>query len=491
MSNLSKKDFEAYFGKNSLYSEEDKKKFFNRVNKTSRKRHLIPQLLTAALLLGFLAIGISLIKDGSLLLTPGDKSSHELEIELEEMYSLAEIEKYYEDLTPGLARASELGLVTNINKTIPIKDGYKIHIDRIWYTSEDIHMYYSIELPGRRTTFQDGIPTISNIQILEDPDAQYQELNFDTYDIHAVTFNNRIYDHVALPPLLNDDLEPISKLEELVAVKLTAALPNEDYYELDEVQIPINYDQGNESKISTPIDETIPFPGGTINLHTFEMGTTKNRMYGTVELEDDINILNGDGTIDIGGDNPLISLYFYNEDPDSNTIIMESEAFNQVPDDITITINNIHLYGNDSYQFSIDISELNDSATLPRKDMRQKITEIKDTTIFLDRASYTEDGLQFTIVYEAKKENQPIELASYSINEYLGEESADFPNLITARNNNGDIGKVLGGSIAEGIFSQTYLKSFAESSEYIDVTMENLLYLVRVDESVNIKLINE
>lgn len=333
MSNLSKKDFDAYFGKNSLYSEDDKEKFFNRVHKVRRKRHVIPQLLTVAFVIGFLAIGITLVKDGSLFLTPGDSPS-----------------------------------------------------------------------------------------------------------------------------------------------------------ELDQVQIPNKYDQENESTVSTAIDETITFPGGTIHLHTFEMGVTKNRMYGTVELEDDIKLLNGDGTIDIGGDHPLISLYFHNEDPESNNIVIESEAFNQVPDDITITIHNIHLYGNDSYEFTIDTSELEDSDSLPRKDMSQKIAEIKDTSIFLDRVSYTDDGMQFTIVYEAKEENQQIELASYSINEYFGEESAGSPNLITARNNNGDIGKVHGGSMAEGIFSQTYYKSFAESSEYIDVTVENLLYLVRVNESVHFEL---
>ncbi|GGA89703.1 hypothetical protein [Ornithinibacillus halotolerans] len=490
MNNLSKRDFDKYIGKDSFYTEEDKERFFNQSGKTKRRKHLIPQLLTVAFILGIFIVGANFIQN-TVFLSSNDNVGPETRIELTEVDSLEKIKEYYYQLTPGLGRAEDLGLVTEVDKTLAIKEGYDLHIDKIWYNSENIHVYYSIGIPEIKTVYQNSIPAISNLKILGDEDGRFlsQESGPSGINESIPIFNKRIYNHISLSPLENHNFESIDQIEEFVSIQVTTELAYKDYYDLEEIEIPLKYneDKIKETVITTPINETFIFPGGRIVVDQFEMGVSKNYIHGDIYLDEGIHLMYGDGTIDIGTEDPLY-LYFYKEDPDSTAIVMETDAFNHVPEEVNVKINSLSLYGQDAFKFSIDLADYGYFKNYENQDIKvhEKITEIKDTSIFLDKLYVDEDGLRFFILFEPKNKNQSIQLIPGSINTYQGNIGQDIPNLITVVN---ELGEPSDGSDIFGTrsiyedssYALQLIKSFVQSSERIDITVENLSYLVKVN----------
>src|SRR5690606_599466 len=521
MSKLSKQDFDDFLGKDPYYSEEDKKLFFDKMqNKKPKRQYVVQKVLSVAVLFIMILGGIQ-VWNGNL---PFFISSDEYKYSNTQgrviAKSLVDVDLYYYTKTPGLKRAEGLGLVTQVNKTIPITEDANLHIEKIWYNAENTLVFYYIEMPDLKKKLSnpndphDLSTFIQYITIHEDENGEFKEEPkvvatgggpylksiHPSYD--GVIYENRLYQRAVIENIRSNsdswegDVEYVQNLNTKLTSDITVNLLGEVII-INDVELPVHFDFTSDSIIIKTINETNESQYARLTFEKLEIRPEKNLLYGKYELPEgqqfsEINanlVLNG-RVIDT-----IVGYEDVEGDPDS--FIFQIPAFNELPDEVTFEIDNVHLFGKDSFEFTMDVSDYEQrlaNAESYEKKANEKITEIKDTRVYLERLYYDDRGINFDILYKAKKRKQPLRLIpDVPLNPSFGYD--DYSHLrifVTAENESGEPGEPEDyGQIGSGPgekYSMFLDRKFIEKSKEVTVTIERLLYSAQIDQSFTVPI---
>ncbi|WP_164670484.1 DUF4179 domain-containing protein [Virgibacillus doumboii] len=490
MSKLSRKDFDDYIGKDSFYSEQDKERFFKRLRQSERKKkNWFPQLMTAAIALLILFAGMQFIQNGLPFQSAGDKDYGAWKV----ADSKEEVTAYFKSRTPGLELAEEKGLVSEINKSIPLEGKSDLKIEKIWYNSEEIFVFYSIGIPNPEIMKnQETAPHITQFYVQSDENGQYPNQNLSVYAKQTgpqdgIIYNDRFYHRATMMPIRDQSHNVISQIDDIITAIITVNLFNESQ-DTQEVKLPINFDQSEETVASSSIDKTIHAGNASLTIDRIEMRVSQTVLYGSIDTP------NGNALQRING-SVITKDAKGNEDPTSfsmpasspTSFKLEFRPMNSMPENITVKIDSVVLSSDDSFNFSLDASDYNgDLSSSGSKNAHRQVGEIKNTKIYLEELVYNDRGLNVNILYEPEEPDQTIQLAS-AIPKQHGLND-DLPLLVSAVNEDGEVGELLQsgsgpGKLDEG-YGFTLNKSFIQSSEQIDITIENLPYKILINDSI-------
>ncbi|MFD2043496.1 hypothetical protein ACFSTA_03810 [Ornithinibacillus salinisoli] len=504
MSKLSKKDFDEFLGKDNHYTRKDKDRFFNNMDHSKQvKKHWIPQLVTSALLICVLIIGVQLLQGDSSPLSTADhvkQAEYDFGEGVVTVDTWEEVEEYYLKTAPGLKRAEELGLTSKVDKLFTISDDSNLHIEKVWYNSNGMDIFYSISLPDPSTlTGYPTAPTISNIWVNRADDEAFpkQPMDNSTSDpLEGVIYNGRFYHHTSTNSILNNELERLNEIKHLVSTDLTVYMFN-DFIKIPNVEIPIDYDKEKEKIISTTIDQEISNEYITLNFDQIDIGVHQNYIYGSLHTSDEYQLNSLSGSFSDQLENENVNFGGIASYPDPNSFTLSLPAFNTIPKEMDVNIDSIILTGNESFEFSLDVSDyiekISDSKVRYEETPHEKIGEIKDTNIYLEQLTYASTGIVLTIQYEPHAEDQMMTLhARRPTVPAINDPDTDRPLLLSGVNENGDPA-VFGprGSDSGNRFNILLEKDFIYASKVVDIKIENLLYKVKVDETLHFPISDE
>jgi hypothetical protein len=191
--------------------------------------------------------------------------------------------------TPGLKRAEELGLVRTYDVSVAIPDtDYTLSIDQIWYNQKHAEIFYSIDL-GRKarqlkfSTEQNENATIpalnfnfSKVGVEEDTWNSPYSNNWSPWE--GVVYKQRFYHRLTVSPLLDEERNPLTEVDEVVLQDLTVET-DEQYIHLDDLVLPLHYDRSKEHVRIIPINEKYEVLDSTVYVDRLEVGTSKNKLY--------------------------------------------------------------------------------------------------------------------------------------------------------------------------------------------------------------------
>lgn len=498
MSKLSKEDFDAFLGKESFYSEQDKDRFFNKLNTTpKRKRNWFPQLVSAIAIFGVFYAGFQVIQEGFPFTSSSDQIKETQEYKTVD--SKEEVDTYYENMTPGLERAEELGLVTEVDKTDPITEKSSLHIEKIWYNSDEIFVFYSISLPNLdRISEEQAAPQITSFYLQPDNADRFPGQLLDLYTKNmgpreGIIYNNRFYHRATSIQIENKANEPLNQFDGLVTANITVNQFGEKV-KVPDVEIPIHYNKKQEPTFSSSINQTIKSQNVTFTFDRIDIGVTKNYLYGKVDGPNDLHQIKGTITTQSGKSQTILGSNPSDDKP--NSFVFRIPAFNSIPKKINIDIDSVSFVGDDSFEFSLDVSDYEEKLLISSNEYEEnahkKITEIKNTAIYLNKLFYDERGIDFSIMYEPENPNQAVQLMETIPSTGEFQAKRDLPVLVSAENEKGkpaEFGER--GSGPGQQFDLFLAKSFVESSEKVDITIENLLYNVKIEDSISFSISKE
>ncbi|MFC4558403.1 hypothetical protein ACFO3D_09280 [Virgibacillus kekensis] len=491
MSKLSKEDFDDYLGKESFYSERDKERFLKKYkDPEKRRKNWFPQLASMVVILGGFFAGLQFIDMGppSTSNMPDHQRTHEFGKKVD---SMEDVEDFYNRITPGLEKAEDLGLVTDVDKTIKMENGSTLHIDRIWYNSDEILIFYSIgiaEYDGRIP------PRISGLVINDDKKGRFsgQSLSrggFGRYE--GVIYNNRYYHQVAMHPIMGHSNKPLSEFDGVVSAFIGVEKQHNNT-ETVEVKLPLRYDKDKEPEVTLLVNKSIKNHDITVTLDHMNIKLTGTHVSGTVDIpsEDYINRIDGKlvATFKDGKELPIT---FSQPMRTENDFSIELRAFHAVPEKVTFTIYSLNFISDESVKFSMDVSDyeekLSASSGSYTKPINKKVGESKNTEILLESKQYTNEGVRFNIVYKPEKPGQDVQLVADHLT--IGDTTvANLPNVINATNEEGNPPSFNRSSIQDMQFSLELKRDFIKTSEQIDITLENLLYRVKFNEPISMPI---
>ncbi|WP_407272987.1 DUF4179 domain-containing protein [Radiobacillus sp. PE A8.2] len=491
MSKLSKDDIDEFLGNDSFYSDQDKQRFFNKLHRQQRKKSWMPKVATAVMACVILFVGFQFSKEYLGFYFGADQAEHKWETaEL-----LNDVESYYIEKTPGLARAEELGLVMEVNFTSYLDNGVKLHIDKIWYNSKDVYLFYYISMDDLGVLMEgaDRGPRITRMSVSQDDEGKYPYQNLPLYTMNmamndGIIYKDRFYHRISFSPIHGEDNEALTELNDILDVDITADLFGEEVT-ANQVAIPVEYDKNKEYVYTSPINQKVEKEGIELVFYTIDIGVTENQLFGRVIIANGDRLRSIDATITTDrGESHRIRGYVTDWDQPEQ-FSFEIPPFNYEPENVTITVNSVEMISDESFDFSIDISDYEEKMKQFNNSYEvsphEPIGEIMDTKIYLDRLLYDERGINFDILYEPEVPNQTKKLLEDTPATTEEPIIADQPLLMSAYNEQGKSASYgqrgSGPGHRFGIFLE---KEFVEISNSVDITINNLLYQVKMDASV-------
>jgi len=500
MSKLSKHDFDEYLGKDSFYSEKDKNRFYKQLRKRNGKKNWFAPLATVMVAISMLFIGITSFKyDYSFFNFNAQQNifGPSLNNSIQEVQTKQAVDSYYYEKTPGLKRAEKLGLVTEVNKRVEITEDASIEIDKIWYNSDDIFIFYNTSLPKEtKMTERYMPPRLANLRVKPEISEKFssQYLTLYTKNIgsrEGIVYNNRFYHRIVAEPIKTQNDEEIKQIDEKVSVDISMKI-NENRSTVSNVEIPLQYNKESQSVYTTSINQTIENPLVDIQFNRIEIGINKNYLYGEIDSVNNhkIHEIKGKVTTDTGEDFRIFGSNRNDNKP--NSFIFETQAFNSEPEEIDIEIQQVSLVGEKSFEFSLDVSDyeqkISNGSGKYEKQLHKKIDEIKQTNIFLERLYYDDRGISFGILYEPIDTNQKVHLLESTPRtprEGSRGSKLELPTEVSAVNSEGIKGEYGQRGVGGSHFSVFLTNDFVKSSQEVNVTVKNLLYKVAVNDSIS------
>ncbi|MUK88282.1 hypothetical protein GMD78_07755 [Ornithinibacillus sp. L9] len=508
MSKLSKKDFDAFLGEDAYYTDQDKERFIKNINrKKPTKNHWFPQLLTSALLLGVLVIGVQFFKEDtsflSSLTNPKPQAEYDFGEGVKTVDSWEEVEQYYLDRIPGLKRAENLGLVTKVDKIFTLNDDSTLHLDKIWYNSRQIEFFYSIGLPDPSLIPEYAPePIISSIWVNrnEDVDIPKQQLGFyeeKNYPREGIIYKDRLYHYITTDHVFKEadnEYGVLEKINHVLNTDIRVSLFH-DEITIPNVDIPVRYDKENETVLTTKMNKEVKDTDMSMKFNQLDIGVTDNFIYGDIHLPDEYNFSSLVASFSDDQNYQNESVYGVPNGPDE--FMISIPTFNQIPEHINVNIDKIFVESNDSFEFSLDVTDYKEkqSSNSGRYEVNthQKVGEFKDNSIYLEKLLYTSTGIVMTIQYEPLDKNQQLKLHADNPSVFFHNDSSyKQPLFISGQNEKGETA-LFGhpGSKSDDQFNVLIDREFITNSEVVDISVENLLYEINVDQSIEIPVSSE
>lgn len=418
---------------------------------------------------------------------------------------ISEVKYFYYHAVPGLKRAQDMGLVSLVNKSLPIGDtSGKLNIDMVWYNGNNVFIFYNIEgfnkygILGGDIVTQDGSVGQKTTQFrgcLSPPGQKTR----------GVIYDDKFYSAIAVPLPIDEQGEDLQQLSEvafrpyltLKEYNQPFAIDDEDVgYSFEPVRLQVDYDKEKYQTEVVKVEEEIHLEEGIFKVYQMEFGLTENRLYFLSNTEDIIYGIKAmvstdrNETREIDANTFIVSEYPYH-------YYVSFPAFNELPGNVNISIEEIKLVSSEEVDFTIDTFDLDKHQ---EKSVDELIATVKNTNVYLDRIikdgrglgiymRYEMDG-RFEKPYSRLQAEIPMSMDQWEYQAGIQGTALPCPNLFKVVNDTGVAGKTGDfsdrGANKEGIYmfiSQEYV----DSSHHIKVSIENMSYCVEVDQNIKLE----
>lgn len=498
---ISKRDFDAYLGKDSYFKVEDKERFYKNIDRKQKyKRKWFPQVLSAAFVLGLFFLGYQ-VWIGNLPLLGDNLQADPIQQDIDYrntsgiVYadSIEEVWQYFYDKAPGLERAIRDDLVTELNDSFKLGEkGETLHLDRIWYTGGIGYLFYSFEMPNLQyDTPPADIPYILSMEtsVVDGvPKSDEFIISYPNYltRLDGIIYDGRLYKGLSFVDMLEKD-----KIESFQA-DLTVQVYGQTITEV-QAEFPIHFNKSKLPIYSATIDQTIKVDGYNLTFNKVEINVDGTTVWAEIEVSKG-HRLAGIETVLKTNHGEEILLMTSGVIEKDHQIRFIGEALDEIPEDMTIDVKSLDFVIEDeTIHFSLDVSDYQEwlENSTNEKRLHQHLGNRMNTDIYLESLVYDEAGVTARIQYQPEEENQDIQLKEAIPQDATIYNGASdrfvFPLLLTAVNEKGynhHFYQAVGDNTNENSFLIFFERYFIENSERIEVTIENLLYSMNVDQSV-------
>ncbi|UFJ60582.1 MULTISPECIES: hypothetical protein [Brevibacillus] len=401
-----------------------------------------------------------------------------------------EVKQYQYTKTPGLKRAEELDLVRTFDMKIPVPGtGRTLSIDEIWYNSNHVFFFTSIDVPSG---FLGALPNEREVPIVsfvmglpgdqqDGPGHPLFTLNWEPNE--GVIYDGRFYNRATTNPLYKDGMTDIlSKVDEIVLRDVSVSIGGQTI-PLPDITLPIRFDVRQEVTVSVPLKQELHAMDRTITLESLELGTTVNRLYfrfRSPEPHEQLSHVSFTLHSEAGEvrDSNLSRI----ETGPNGQHYVEFEPFDKRPAKLELILHSLWLAGDDQIHFSIDSESydrhLNNETDSYREKVAKHLATIKNTDVYLDELYYDDRGISFSIRYEHQEaEKLPrMHLIVGKPNDAEVGTNRKLPLTVTATNERGEPGEYGQSGSGENTYHMFLGAAFVQASKRIDVTVDRLLY---------------
>ncbi|WAA12565.1 hypothetical protein [Fervidibacillus halotolerans] len=505
MIKISKKDFDQFLGSEPFYSEMDKKRFFRTVQNKKRNRDWFPKLLTAALITGLFVVTLQFFQYPQFLFQQDHRNADSILLG-EKKWTVAsskkDVEAFFDQLVPGLNLAKDRGVVKEIEQRISLGDGVDLRIEEIWNTSEQLYIFYSIGVTDvEKWKNSHSIPVIEDIFLKRDSENAFysQHVTMEPDLItpsNTIFYKNRMYHYLKAPALLSS--EPLESVDTIGIVDISMDVFGEKVT-VENVELPIYYDyfEEKESVVSQYIDRTLVGEGFRFDFERLDIRLTDTLLYTTVQTPEGTRVWEVEGRIEPypGTEKDVQSFQVNLGQINQNWFTAELQPFQKIPDELTIHIDNVWIIGDDVLRFSINRTDIEKNVTDPEsgsEPYHQFITEIKSTKVYLENFYRVEGGIMLVLQYEPTDVNTFVSLKKADLTTFDIEGDVIFPNVLSVTNEKGNRFDITyAGQYKDDEFYLFLDEKWLQESEQINVELKNLLYLLKVNQSLSFPVSKE
>lgn len=428
------------------------------------------------------------------------KKRYELD-EVESLESINEVDQFFYDKTPGLKRAEEKGLVTELDQTIPLDypKGF-LHLDKMWHTPNGTYLFYNRDISSIGED-EDGsvMPSILDVSFRELAKNEiYRKLisyNQGMRPSDGAQFEGRYYHRIKLDPLKHDDVKDSFEIKTF-PVTITLNIDGVKSY-INKTELPIGFDRSKEEFRSYDINQSVDLSPLEAKLHVgqIKMGYYSTKLYYDIDIKSPEKVKHVD--LRVMSDGESIGGVHSTERSLSDTnasFIKTSEPFSKIPNDIEILVRKVEMNSDKSISFSIDTSDITEESSLIEEKINKKLNHFVNTDIYYESFRYDPEGEFFvTVKYVTPKSEKPFVQLTNEVPKPLFYEDRRRPAMyVEAYNQEGE--NVIGGGGYGGPqglereFGFEIGKDYVEKSDEIDVLINHLPYELVLDKKLEISL---
>ncbi len=412
-------------------------------------------------------------------------------------------EELMQKYTPGYKRAEKLGLVTEPQIKREIKEANTtLTIEKIWYSSRQVYVFYSLEpyVPN----------TYLNFGHLEHP--EYENAKTGNYRSDGYTANfpersdvpvidGKYYGRITYNPLRDEKDQLLAKVKDVYLTNISLREKNKTY-EVTPIKIPVKFDISKEKTDLFKLNKEVDLLGRKLYLHELEVGPAENSIKCTFKGKENEQFYSLDlRLITDKGEERRISSIKSNKDyyGEGYGLVFTFPPFDELPQEIELNISNVDMIGSEKVSFELDTDLYKQYLT---REMGQghefnvkKLIGLKgNSQTYLEHVYADKRGIDIEIEHKNKENiEKPYEalFAASPLNDscYRTDQKYKMANVATIINEKGEQG-ALGnrgkgpGNRMSGFIEADYVKG----SQKIKVIVENLTFRIFGEWKIPIKL---
>lgn len=382
-----------------------------------------------------------------------------------EVQTKEELNRQFHDTVPGLERAEDLGFVKEINETINIKNtNLDLIVEKAWYTSEGVYVFYSIN-------YKEDMNDI----FFEFYKKDGSILSISHYGTRVI-FEDRLHEVIKLKPVRDEDRKIIENYEGDYSFNLEMRR-NGIVRRIKDQSIPLSFSKEKEDEyaFNVSINKTIANDWLTLTIDDFESRLYGNTLSLSYESNDSLYRVEGPQT-------NVYQLQSLNVKPDENNQFeIKLGAFDEVPETLIIPFDEAQLMSDQAFLFNINTSDINPGES---KRVEKLIDEIFQTEVYLEKINYIDDGIEVTIRLNQLSDD------IYLMNHGPRIRNPESFNHLVVSNERDEVYHFSNFSSfgSNHRFGFTIPSEFVEESEGILVEIENLLYGVNLNGTVEVPI---
>ena len=396
------------------------------------------------------------------------------------VHSDIELQAYIYDNLPGLKRAESLGQVSYPELELFFTDiKADLRVEKLWYTRDMVYVVFSLGggiIPDYEIDatmrFGDGAYPLTSNAI--SAGALYDTRFYSVFPLHN---QKEIFDPV-------DDTTTMD-----FTMRVSLNYQGRRHYS-DEKILSVLYDPTWNEPTIMALDGSMPLSEGELIIRSMEITPIQTYLYlDFIHPQGDIlKALSGWLTMENGE-----RKYFLGQtEPSDNhaALRISLDALDIIPSNLKLEVERADIISSEQVEFAIDTSSYH--AEIEKTEYPQQfLKELRHTNIILEKLYSDKHGISFALLYVSQgrqPEFQSALITDTPYTEAFVEMIEDnyplykdhrFANVVSATNEKGESVEIGGGSSGPGErMGMTFLSSFVEASETINVIVSNLSYSI-------------
>ncbi|SEA86544.1 hypothetical protein SAMN05421743_109161 [Thalassobacillus cyri] len=440
-----------------------------------------------------------------------DKKEQEIDLPAQwiKVDSKEKVYEHYEKYIPGIKTANERGLFQEIDQTLSITDhDGEVHLDKIWFSNQATFLFYSLDLEGLKqlsSNYQDIGLNRMTIESLDGELFRHPPSLHSAFSTEAVVHDGKVFLLATASPFMDDQGQPIEKMNETVSIDFNLKLPDSTY-KTRETTLQLEYDLKDNQIASIPVNQTLSLGDTALQVKNINLDVMSTQIEFSL-AKDQAKPAQLEGKLKTGDREESFHAYFdpmrQNDQPQQTEFFAHTRPYTEVPKEMTLAIVQSSSVSDQSFTLEVDVSDYNDDwikdedtpyrYTKIDKENAVKVAEVFHTEVLLDQVEYIKkDGAQFTIRYQPLNEENP--------SEYLSVESPSFASEnpwmdtnIEVENEEKEDPLYSGGNIMrreEDSYTFMIPDSYLLRSEQLTIKVSDLLHTKEVNKSITIDTSN-